>query len=85
MNITEEKSENPGITKKRCVPVIEKLKHLQSTITVEPMLLFFVVPTLLNNFSSLNLRLEKVCRVNLNYSTVICDALSRREIDNYTE
>lgn len=62
----------------------EKLKFLTSHITVEPMLLCYIVPSILAALATQNLNLDKACRVNMNYGDVICDSLIDRNIGNYT-
>ena len=47
-------------------------------ITIEPALFMGVTATYVTYLSKQNLLLEKVCRVNLNYSDDICDALAER-------
>lgn len=62
----------------------EKCHYLWNNITVEPLLAFFVMPSMLTNLGTQNLNLEKACRVNLNYTDIICDALTNRQTANYT-
>lgn len=45
----------------------------------------FRMPSVLAGLATQNLNLEKACRVNLNYGSEICDALSARQTANYTE
>ena len=63
----------------------EKCRHIRNNITIEPMLACYIMPSVLAGLATQNLNLEKACRVNLNYSDVVCDALSARETSNYTE
>lgn len=63
----------------------EKCRHVKRNITVEPMLAYYIMPSVLAGLATQNLNLEKACRVNLDYGDVICDALSQRETANYTE
>ncbi|XP_070490268.1 lysosomal proton-coupled steroid conjugate and bile acid symporter SLC46A3-like [Chironomus tepperi] len=63
----------------------EKCKHIRNSITIEPMLACYIMPSVLAGLATQNLNLEKACRVNLNYSDEICDALSARQTANYTE
>lgn len=63
----------------------EKCKHVTENITVEPMLACYIMPSVLAGLATQNLNLEKACRVNLNYGTHVCDALTRRETANFTE
>jgi PCFT/HCP family folate transporter-like MFS transporter 1/3 len=63
----------------------EKCRHIRNSITIEPMLACYIMPSVLAGLATQNLNLEKACRVNLNYSTEICDALTARDTANYTE
>lgn len=60
------------------------MRSMWANITVEPLLLFYIVPCVLTNLAVLNLNLDKACRVNFNYAADVCDALMRRETANYT-
>ncbi|CAH0552583.1 unnamed protein product [Brassicogethes aeneus] len=62
----------------------QKWTFLKENITVEPMLACYIIPSVFANLATQNLNLEKACRVNLAYSTEICDALSERRTANYT-
>lgn len=62
----------------------EKLRYIATNITVEPMLICYIMPSVLSSLATQNLALDKACRVNLNYGTEICDALLSRQTSNYT-
>ncbi|CAK1579468.1 unnamed protein product [Parnassius mnemosyne] len=62
----------------------QKLRHMLSLITVEPILACYVMPSVLSGLATQNLYLEKACRVNLGYEHHVCDALTRRQTENYT-
>ncbi|XP_019880553.1 proton-coupled folate transporter isoform X2 [Aethina tumida] len=62
----------------------EKYAYFKENITVEPMLACYIIPSVFANLATQNLNLEKACRVNLGYSTEICDALSNRITSNYS-
>lgn len=62
----------------------EKLSHIWNNITVEPMLACYIMPSVLAGLATQNLNLEKACRVNMAYGNEVCDALTRRETQNYT-
>lgn len=64
--------------------VREKYDYVSSHITVEPVLACYIMPCVFAGLATQNLNLEKACRVNLGYSTEVCDALSNRETANYT-
>ncbi|KAH1021434.1 hypothetical protein HUJ04_010950 [Dendroctonus ponderosae] len=62
----------------------EKYRFLRENITVEPMLAYYIIPSVFASLATQNLNLEKACRVNLGYSPEVCDALSERRTANYT-
>ncbi|XP_047527201.1 proton-coupled folate transporter-like [Vanessa atalanta] len=72
-----------NVTKK--ITFREKLKLIKDNITVEPIMACYIMPSVLASLATQNLNLEKVCRVNLNYSIEICDALKSRQTENFTE
>lgn len=61
----------------------EKCNFLRDNITVEPMLACYIIPSVFASLATQNLNLEKACRVNLGYSTEVCDALSARNTGKY--
>lgn len=63
---------------------IARLKYMVSNVTVEPLLGFFIVASVLGSLTTQNLNLQKSCRVNLNMSDFTCTALEQRNKDNYT-
>lgn len=63
----------------------KKYRLIADNITVEPMLALYIIPSVFASLATQNLSLEKACRVNLNYPTYICDALSARDTANYTK
>lgn len=46
---------------------MEKCGHIRKSVTVEPMLACYIMPSVLANLATQNLNLEKACRVNLDY------------------
>ncbi|XP_017782042.1 PREDICTED: uncharacterized protein LOC108566582 [Nicrophorus vespilloides] len=62
----------------------EKYWYFSSHITVEPMLACYIMPCVFAGLATQNLSIEKACRVNLGYSTEVCDALSARNTANYS-
>ncbi|KAL0892466.1 hypothetical protein ABMA27_015575 [Loxostege sticticalis] len=56
----------------------QKLWHLKSNITVEPILAGAIVPSMLSRLAVQNLNLDKACRVKKMYGDLICDALIDR-------
>ncbi|XP_045465633.1 proton-coupled folate transporter-like [Harmonia axyridis] len=63
----------------------KKYRLIIDNVTVEPMLALYIIPSVFASLATQNLSLEKACRVNLNYPTYVCDALSARETSNYTK
>lgn len=66
------------------MPWTERMSYLWDSITVEPMLACYIMPSVLASLATQNLNLEKACRVNLAYPDHVCDALTRRDTANYT-
>lgn len=62
----------------------EKIKYFKSNITVEPVLAFFVMPSVLAMLATQNLNLDKACRVNLGFDEKVCRDLRHRKRDNHT-
>ncbi|XP_074030483.1 probable peptidoglycan muropeptide transporter SLC46 isoform X1 [Leptinotarsa decemlineata] len=62
----------------------ERYSFFIENITVEPMLACYIIPSVLASLATQNLNLEKACRVNLGYTTEVCDALTERRTQNYT-
>ncbi|KAL5285026.1 hypothetical protein ACFFRR_007014 [Megaselia abdita] len=61
----------------------EKMTYIWQNITVEPLMITYLMPSVLASLATQNLNLEKACRVNLNYSTEVCDALTNRETHGF--
>ncbi|XP_003703016.1 putative peptidoglycan muropeptide transporter SLC46 [Megachile rotundata] len=61
----------------------QKWSYFTSSITVEPMIACFVIPSMLASLATQNLNLEKACRVNLAYSDEVCTALAMRNTTGY--
>lgn len=59
------------------------LRRIFSSITVEPSLLFCILPSTMYQSTTVNLFLEKTCRVHLSFNQSVCDALSERRISGY--
>ncbi|XP_023940058.2 proton-coupled folate transporter-like isoform X1 [Bicyclus anynana] len=57
----------------------EKIAYIKENITIEPVLMTYVVPGVLARLATQNLNLDKACRVNLNYGDKVCDALIAKE------
>ncbi|KAL3289017.1 hypothetical protein HHI36_003460 [Cryptolaemus montrouzieri] len=61
----------------------EKFKFIITHITVEPIVFLYTVSMLMNLIVTQNLSLEKACRVNLNLTKSICDAMVLRNKSGY--
>lgn len=84
-NEQEEKNgEKIEEVKKKKLTFTERLKLIKDNTTVEPIMACYVMPSVLASLAIQNLNLEKACRVNLNYSAEVCDALNLRQTENYT-
>lgn len=56
--------------------VLAKAKYLTTKITVEPLLGFYIVATMLSSFATMNLDLQKACRVNLALNDSTCSTMN---------
>lgn len=79
VNETNEKNEV-----KKKLSIKERLKLIKDNTTVEPIMACYIMPSVLASLAIQNLNLEKACRVNLNYTDEVCDALNLRQTENYT-
>lgn len=79
------KQDESGAREEEKLNFRDKIREAYSNITLEPCLLLFVSAAMLNMMSSQNLQLEKACRVNLNFSTEICDSLRIQNGVNHNE
>lgn len=69
----------------KSMTIRQKWNFFTSSITVEPMVACYVMPSVLASLATQNLNLEKACRVNLAYSSEVCDALAVRNTSGYAE
>lgn len=83
-SLNEEKHENPIQKVKKKLTYSERFKLIKDNTTVEPIMACYIMPSILASLAVQNLNLEKACRVNLNISSDICDALTLRQTENYT-
>ncbi|CAK1603859.1 unnamed protein product [Parnassius mnemosyne] len=79
----QENFEQTKPVKKKTVK--ETLLYIFNNVTVEPTMFLFVSSTLLTMLTSQNFGLEKACRVNLNFTTEICDSLRSQNIESQNE
>lgn len=65
--------------------LMEKIKLIFSNITVEPIMVLYVLPSVMSSLAIQNLSLEKACRVNLELNRTTCDAITVRNSTGYLE
>lgn len=63
----------------------ETCSHVLRNVTVEPSMFLFIIPCILVHLTTQNLSIEKACRVNLNFSSEICDALRQQTLGEQNE
>lgn len=66
-------------------PLMDPLYRIWKGITVEPVLILFLLPFFMSALTIQNLSLEKSCRVNLNLNKSICDAIQQRNRSGYND
>lgn len=81
----DKKEEKSDSVEKPKLTIKERLILIKNNITVEPIMACYIMPSVLASLATQNLNLDKACRVNLNFSDQVCDALYRRDTDNYTD
>ncbi|XP_044766915.1 uncharacterized protein LOC123322897 isoform X2 [Coccinella septempunctata] len=64
---------------------VNEFKLSLSSITVEPLVLIYILPSTINTLITQNLILEESCRVNLGYNQSVCDAIMQKNTSGYTE
>lgn len=62
----------------------EKLWHIKDNITVEPLLAGLIIPSVISRFAMVNFNLDKACRVYFEFEDHICDALVKKNSNNYS-
>lgn len=62
-----------------------KIRLVFNNITVEPILVCFVLPCVMANLATQNLNMDKACRVNLHLDEEICDGLALRDSTKYNQ
>ena len=66
------------------VTVQKRIREFRAMVTVEPCIAIFLVAMSVTSIANQNLLLDKTCRVNLEYSQELCDALIARDLSNET-
>ncbi|KAK9871630.1 hypothetical protein WA026_013010 [Henosepilachna vigintioctopunctata] len=67
---------------------VEKGSTMKSrllTLTVEPLILFYILPSTMNYLVTQNLFLEKSCRVNLAYNESVCNSIMESKRSGYSK
>ncbi|KAL3275824.1 hypothetical protein HHI36_020568 [Cryptolaemus montrouzieri] len=59
-------------------------KRIYFNVTVEPVVLLYILSSTMYQLTSQNLYLEKTCRVHLGYNVSVCDAMSERNESGYS-
>lgn len=77
----EEPLKEQKVKKKKSIK--ERIQYIRENITLEPVLISYVVPGVLARLATQNLNLDKACRVNLKYGESVCEALIAKEGDKY--
>ncbi|XP_013134333.1 PREDICTED: solute carrier family 46 member 3-like [Papilio polytes] len=63
----------------------DTILNVVNNVSVEPTAFLFVLATILVLITTQNLSLEKACRVNLNYTSEICDSLRAQNMESQNE
>lgn len=63
----------------------ETCLHILKNVTVEPTMFFFIMAAIFTMQTSQNLSLDKACRVNLNFTTEICDSLRLQTLESQNQ
>ncbi|XP_055301314.1 uncharacterized protein LOC129567949 [Sitodiplosis mosellana] len=84
MMAAEKKANQDNETSFKKITFGKKVQHICSYITLEPLIICFLLPSALLGLTVENFNLEKACLVNLNYNQTVCDALRVRDTANYT-
>lgn len=64
---------------------LQKVKLIFLNVTVEPIMICYILPSIMASLSAQNLALEKACRVNLQLEDSTCNALTMRNTSGYTQ
>jgi len=62
-----------------------RVKYVFRHITVEPLLAFFQVSSVLSSLTTQNLNLQKACRVNLKMDDDVCHGLENKNMSFYAD
>ncbi|XP_047520907.1 proton-coupled folate transporter-like [Pieris napi] len=85
LEISENKNNDPKATEISTVSLKNRAKQLFSNITVEPFLLCYLLPMIINGTALLKFHILKACRADLGYSESICENVVNGNVpDNIT-
>lgn len=76
---------NTMVECKQRLTLFGRMRAFYLSMTVEPMLAWYIIGSVVAILATQNLNLEKACRVNLRFTDEVCTALERRETANYTK
>ncbi|KAI4466973.1 MFS transporter [Holotrichia oblita] len=79
----EKPMQTPIKTHEEPTTFYQKTKWIFTNITVEPIMVCYVLPSVMASLAVQNLSLEKACRVNLGFSNETCDAMTIRNASAY--
>lgn len=82
---SEEKKENGSTVPKKSQSLGEIIVKFFKFFSVEPFLLFYVLPVAISALAVQNLNIEKACLVDLNYTEEICQRVLDGSDDNITD
>ncbi|CAF4755522.1 unnamed protein product [Pieris macdunnoughi] len=82
---TEEKPLNKKLVKYKDRNFSEKLCYIRENITVEPLFAGLIIPSVISRFAMGNFNLDKACRVNFAFGDEICNALVKKNSNNFSE
>lgn len=59
---------------------LEKIRFVYGKITIEPMVICYILPSMLLQLGLQNLNIHKACVANLRYNETVCEALRNRNV-----
>lgn len=65
--------------------LLQKIVYIKDIITVEPLIIAYMLSSILCGPALLNLEYEKACRVNLQYNDTVCEAILTGTHENFSE
>lgn len=77
--------EDAAVTPEKNISLCKKARLIFTNMTVEPIMICYVLPSVMASLATQNLSLEKACRVNLALDHDLCDALTTRNDSGYNK